>query len=36
LSAIARVRSEDLIKRLRDIFRKKAHALYLNDIRNYR
>jgi hypothetical protein len=34
LSAIARVRSEDLIKRLKDIFKKKAHALYLNDIKH--
>jgi hypothetical protein len=32
LSAISRVRSKELIKRLKDIFRKKAHALYLNDI----
>jgi hypothetical protein len=32
LSAISRVRSNDLIKRLKDIFRKKAHALYLTDL----
>jgi hypothetical protein len=32
LSAISRVRSKDLIKRLKEIFRKKAHALYLTDL----
>jgi hypothetical protein len=32
LSAISRVRSNDLIQRLKDIFRKKAHALYLTDL----
>jgi hypothetical protein len=32
LSAIARVRSRELIKRLKDIFKKKTHALYLDDI----
>jgi hypothetical protein len=32
LSAISRVRSDELITRLKDIFRKKAHALYLTDI----
>jgi hypothetical protein len=32
LSAISRVRSKELITRLKDIFRKKAHALYLTDL----
>jgi hypothetical protein len=32
LSAISRVRSKELIKRLKDIFRKKAHALSLTDL----
>jgi hypothetical protein len=32
LSAISRVRSRDLITRLKDIFKKKTHALYLDDI----
>jgi hypothetical protein len=32
LSAISRVRSKELIKRLKDIFREKTHALHLDDI----
>jgi hypothetical protein len=32
LSAISRVKSEELIKRLKDIFRKKAHTLSLTDL----
>jgi hypothetical protein len=33
LSAISRVRSKELIKRLKEIFQKKTHALYLADIK---
>jgi hypothetical protein len=32
LSAISRLKSKELIKRLKDIFKKKAHALYLIDL----
>jgi hypothetical protein len=32
LSALSRVRSKDLVKRLKDIFKKKTHAIYLTDI----
>jgi hypothetical protein len=32
LSAISRVRSKELIERLKNIFRTKAHALYLTDL----
>jgi hypothetical protein len=32
LSAIARVRSKELIKRLKDIFRKKTHTLSITDL----
>jgi hypothetical protein len=32
LSAISRVRSKDLIERLKNIFREKAHVLYLTDL----
>ncbi|MDR1030798.1 MAG: hypothetical protein LBL76_07995 [Treponema sp.] len=33
LSAISRVRSKELIERLMNIFREKAHILYLNDLK---